>query len=323
MSVSFFFLALIIIFTGFILFSELLPFLKNYISLDHQITQLGIQWAYALLFPLGSVLLFVGILGFFLARSHRNSTLYRIFQDDLRPMLSSVENSKFNVFMLSTLFTIVFTAIYAYFRRYPGFLLEGGVFEFAQSFILLGSSMLFFSTAFAFRRKNLKGAKYRGVFSLYLLLSFVSFFVGMEEISWGQWIFRWKTPLFMQKINVLNETNIHNLFSARHNMIYYLIATSIILLILLVSIFFRLKPQRTEKLLLISPHPGFFVPISYIVGINFFCVFFIGLPTWHEFQEIVVDFVVLFYALANFYRVKTFFDKKSLTEREPFSELDL
>ena len=36
------------------------------------------------------------------------------------------------------------------------------------------------------------------------------FFAG-EEISWGQWFFKWETPELMQEWNDQGETNLHNL----------------------------------------------------------------------------------------------------------------
>ena len=47
----------------------------------------------------------------------------------------------------------------------------------------------------------------------YLMFLFVlgCFFVAFEEISWGQHIFYWSTPDVFSKINLQNETNLHNL----------------------------------------------------------------------------------------------------------------
>jgi hypothetical protein len=45
------------------------------------------------------------------------------------------------------------------------------------------------------------------------VLAFLFFFVGMEEISWGQRIFNFGTPAFMAKINNQDEFTIHNLYS--------------------------------------------------------------------------------------------------------------
>jgi hypothetical protein len=46
---------------------------------------------------------------------------------------------------------------------------------------------------------------------LYVLAFLFFFFIGMEEISWGQRIFHTKTPEYLIEHNVQEETNIHNL----------------------------------------------------------------------------------------------------------------
>ena len=37
-----------------------------------------------------------------------------------------------------------------------------------------------------------------------------SLYVAGEELSWGQWVFKWGTPEFWSGINDQNETNLHN-----------------------------------------------------------------------------------------------------------------
>lgn len=58
---------------------------------------------------------------------------------------------------------------------------------------------------------------------LFLILSSLAFFYfGMEEISWGQDIFKWNTPLEFGKLNYQNETNTHNFFNPYFTLIYIL-----------------------------------------------------------------------------------------------------
>lgn len=47
----------------------------------------------------------------------------------------------------------------------------------------------------------------------------VCFLFMMEEISWGQRIFGWETPENLERINVQNETNLHNVFQGANQMI--------------------------------------------------------------------------------------------------------
>jgi len=63
----------------------------------------------------------------------------------------------------------------------------------------------------------------------------------LEEISWGQRIFGWETPGWMSKINIQNETNIHNIcnkiFQTRHceNFLQKTLASGFSLIILLLA----------------------------------------------------------------------------------------
>jgi len=49
------------------------------------------------------------------------------------------------------------------------------------------------------------------IWGFFLLFSVGLFVVAMEEISWGQWLFFWKTPEGWKEINRQGETNLHNL----------------------------------------------------------------------------------------------------------------
>ncbi len=46
-----------------------------------------------------------------------------------------------------------------------------------------------------------------------LLLALALFFGAGEEIDWGQWIFKFPTPGFINKVNVQHEFNIHNMIA--------------------------------------------------------------------------------------------------------------
>ena len=49
------------------------------------------------------------------------------------------------------------------------------------------------------------------VWGFYAAVAVVVFLIGMEEISWGQWIFFWRTPEAVKEINSQGETNLHNI----------------------------------------------------------------------------------------------------------------
>src|SRR4051812_41462293 len=49
------------------------------------------------------------------------------------------------------------------------------------------------------------------VWGFYACFALVVFLIGMEEISWGQWIFFWNSPETFKEINSQGETNLHNI----------------------------------------------------------------------------------------------------------------
>ena len=45
----------------------------------------------------------------------------------------------------------------------------------------------------------------------YTIFSLGLIFTGMEEIAWGQWFFRFKTPEVLREINMQKEMTLHNI----------------------------------------------------------------------------------------------------------------
>ncbi len=56
-------------------------------------------------------------------------------------------------------------------------------------------------------RRNIES--YKIIFVSLLVLGLI--FVGLEEVSWGQWFFYFKSPEYFKETNLQRETNIHNL----------------------------------------------------------------------------------------------------------------
>jgi len=103
---------------------------------------------------------------------------------------------------------------------------EGGIVEWSTFLLLLISAYILFSCA-----KNVRQVRLR---IIYYALSAFSFVIGMEEMSWGQMIFNWKTPSQLALINDQGETNLHNigLISDHSDLVYGLILALIILVTL-------------------------------------------------------------------------------------------
>ena len=110
---------------------------------------------------------------------------------------------------------------------------EGGIVEWSTFLLLLISAYILFSCA-----KNVRQVRLR---IIYYALSGFSFVIGMEEMSWGQMIFNWKTPSQLALINDQGETNLHNIgFISDHSDLAYG-------LILALIIFATLAANRLTK----------------------------------------------------------------------------
>ena len=89
---------------------------------------------------------------------------------------------------------------------------EDGLVESLGALSLLAASLFF---AWTFWHSRGRGNEFlwfrtqRNVLALALAAAFL--FAGGEEISWGQRIFGWATPVGIEEINVQGETNLHNM----------------------------------------------------------------------------------------------------------------
>ncbi len=113
--------------------------------------------------------------------------------------------------------------------------LEDNLFESLTAFCAVSASILLLR---GMRRVDTWQAR----FSL-LAMAGMFFFFGMEEISWGQHIFHWKTPRQWQEINYQHESNLHNLFNPLFPVLYPLFN-------LILALFFQLAAQlrvRSER----------------------------------------------------------------------------
>lgn len=113
-----------------------------------------------------------------------------------------------------------------------------------------------------------------GIAFLYLCLNVGIFFIIGEEVSWGQRIFGWSTPVALKAINRQHETNIHNLegMVSTFRWLYLLIGAYGTILPLL---FWRLPQRRRyrEAISTLVPHyalsPYFFAMFAWRIYLNF------------------------------------------------------
>ena len=84
--------------------------------------------------------------------------------------------------------------------------LENGLVENIQILFLFFSIIYFYN----FLKKNYQlNFRFSMTFKYIFFFGIIYFF--LEEISWGQHFFNWKTPTTLNNLNLQNETNLHNI----------------------------------------------------------------------------------------------------------------
>lgn len=91
-------------------------------------------------------------------------------------------------------------------RSYDNLMREGSFFEYATVLAYLLACGFAVPIGRYFRKRSQKFLA-----GLYYLFSACCFFVGMEEISWGQTLFSWESNQFFDQNNNQQETNLHNM----------------------------------------------------------------------------------------------------------------
>ena len=83
---------------------------------------------------------------------------------------------------------------------------EQGLIELATAFLAFAASWLALRSAKA-ARARLPSSQW----VWFLLVALGCFYIGGEEISWGQQLLHWQTPEAIEALNRQNETNLHNM----------------------------------------------------------------------------------------------------------------
>ena len=100
-----------------------------------------------------------------------------------------------------------------------------------------------------------------------LLLSLIMFFIGFEEINWGQRIVGFETPELLKRINTQDEFNIHNIFTKEVLRSYIFIAGAVFV-VSCISCWFLLTDfhmSKLQRLLVYLPDPSLMVLLSFTV----------------------------------------------------------
>ncbi|MBN1264017.1 MAG: hypothetical protein JXA25_00885 [Anaerolineales bacterium] len=153
--------------------------------------------------------------------------------------------------------------------------------ETAFFLMILAAALLLASAAGRTPRGHLR--------SSYTIAAAIVLIIALEEISYGQRIFGWNTPEFLQKSNIQGETNLHNLLNYQFETLYPLMA--LVIIPVLISIFLNLQPQKYTLLEIILPHPGLLFSSMVIA--------FLSIVTGFNQQELLEElFAVLFLVYA-------------------------
>lgn len=105
---------------------------------------------------------------------------------------------------------------------------------------------------------------------IFALLALVTFWMAMEEISWGQRIFKWETTGYFAENNMQSETNLHNLNTQLfQNVLYF----GGFLLLVALPFFRDHLTQLLQKIKSLKPVifllPGAWMTIAFAAGMGF------------------------------------------------------
>lgn len=124
---------------------------------------------------------------------------------------SQIRLLKLGLFLMPLLFLLFIVILKLYARTwYRRLAIEDGPLETLTSLAYFITFLIGISMAIQFRRQN---QIFYAV--LYLVASIGFLLIALEEVSWGQRVFRVQTPEFFEQYNKQQETNLHN-FAGRY-----------------------------------------------------------------------------------------------------------
>jgi hypothetical protein len=180
-------------------------------------------------------------------------------------------------------------------------ILEGGLFEWIQFACYVLASFLAFLAFITLRKSSL-------TFQSYIVLIFClgSAFIALEEISYGQHIFKWNAPQQIASINLQNETNLHNLALIQGNNIQ-VIAFIVVGWFGSLAWIFRRKPNTLSLSDIVLPEwylSSFFLPLA-VFYTQLLYVFYYGNEHQETF-ETVLSFGFLGIGFVNHLKAKRY-----------------
>jgi len=189
------------------LFVHAVGFAEKYLIPNRNITVMGIEHLYQRLMVIGALLLSGGISAVIWAAAFSGMIRRLVI------LYSNLTGRRFSLVLLwsSSITGLILVGLW-FLQGIPGMDLlhrEDGLLETLTAILFMGSSFLFFGAAMFHRRESADHRKVVAVFLVGIGITFL--FFGLEEISWGQRLFGWSTPVVLEQINDQGELNVHNL----------------------------------------------------------------------------------------------------------------
>jgi hypothetical protein len=304
-------IGLLIIVVGIVLsisyllfFNHIFRIIELYFSFDHQITPNGKRELFSTYY-FGMVLVLVLGVGFLKAQNTSwRVQMRQVFLGEPLCRCTPIQPSPGFILIVSSLVGVLLIVSMRLAYRFPPLYTILYYKDYGILDLLVPTSMVisafFLGSAVWKLWKEPKIASSHNYLSIVYLIMIVAFvFYAGEEISWGQDIFRWQTPLMFSG-NVENQTNLHNFFNNYFN--YGYISLSLVLVVILVSIWLEFDQRWLVINRLYLPHPS-------MIGLSLLIAFVA--VVWYREQELLEEMVAVF-ALLYSIRIFTCFRSKDL-----------
>jgi len=196
-------------------------------------------------------------------------------------------------FLVSLFFLVLQIIFYEAAHWNVGLFAEDNILENMTAILQLASSLFFLILIIKTRKKEWLQLL------VLILLFFSTFFIGMEEISWGQRIFGLKTPEYLSTINKKEEINVHNILREPFDDIIYYGFYMILGLFFMLIDPIKKKIKRFEFSKKIDP---FFPPADYFYfGILIYAMLAIHhyVLFWEVYEQIL-SVIIFIYAVSLF-----------------------
>jgi len=270
-----------VLLSNIFLFPLLLSRAESLTSPDQSISPLGAELGRWIIYALAGVTLSGGIVGLLGCRSW--------------PASSDRQATACSDTLLGTIYTFLLSVVYACLAQVDWMQGERGAIELSQAGMLLiaGWYML---KAGAGACRSLDTSAPKSIRIFFSALGLLLLLMGMEELSWGQWLFGWRTSASWSAVNVAKETNLHNLLSYEAFGPIYL-AGSFGLLLIVAAALLPAVPHHWGMAVYLLPSPVWLAPAAFMFLLNLTCFLYNIFPVGNELEELMTGGLLVFYAV--------------------------